>query len=509
MDYKQKKIKSVSEAAKLIRQLKRNGKKVVQCHGVFDLLHPGHIRHFQSAKKFGDTLIVSITADKYVRRGPGRPVFNENIRAEVLAALEVVDYVSIIHEPTAISFLKKIRPDFYAKGPDYRAKDKDVTRKIYDEERAIKSVGGELVFTDDETYSSSKLINTHLDTYAPQTKKYLSHLGRKYSIEDVQAVFSKAREMSVLVIGDAIIDQYHYCAPMGKSSKEPIVANRYMSNESFAGGVLATANHMAEIACKVDLITLLGVKATWEPFIRRNLARNVRAKFILRPNTGTIIKRRYVLQTPPRKLFEVCYLNDTNIDKATEGATATQLSKILHKVDVVVVNDFGHGFLTPRLIDQICRQAKVLALNVQTNSANAGFNLVTKYPRADLVCVDEVELRYAMHNRNGDIKMIAKQVQAQMNSRFLITTRGANGSLIYDNTGGFTDTPALTDKVVDAVGAGDALFAYTAPCFAAGAPADMLGFIGNVVGALAVQIVGNRQAVEMPDVIKFATRLLK
>lgn len=509
MDYKHKKIKTVVEVARIAGQLKRAGKKVVQCHGVFDLLHPGHIQHFQSAKKFGDVLIVSITADKYVRRGPGRPVFNENIRAEVLAALEVVDYVSIIHEPTAIAFIKRVRPGYYAKGPDYRAKDQDITGKIYDEERAIKSVGGKLIFTDDVTYSSSKLINDHLETYPSETRKYLTRFAKKYSVEDVRSIFEKASRMRVTVVGDAIIDQYHYCVPMGKSSKEPIVANRYLSDESFAGGVLATANNVSEVARNVRLVTLLGKRQSWQTFIRRNLSKKIQAEFIMHPDASTIIKRRYVLQNPSRKLFEICYLDDRNIVKKVEQEAITLLNKLLKQSDMVVVNDFGHGFLTPRLIELICRKAKVLALNVQTNSANAGFNLVTKYPRADMVCVDEVELRYAMHDKDGDIKAIARQVQKQMNSKLLITTRGANGSLVYDSEGGFAETPALTDRVVDAVGAGDALFAYAAPCFAAGASADMLGFIGNTVGALAVQIMGNRRAVELSDVIKFTTRLLK
>ena len=133
------KIKTVDELAKITEGLNKKGKKVVHCHGVFDLVHLGHIRHLGLAKKEGDVLIVTITNDKNVKRGPGRPIFNEQLRAETLAHLSVTDYVCIINSPTAIECIKKIRPDIYAKGSDYKKKDEDMTGKIYEEEDAVRT----------------------------------------------------------------------------------------------------------------------------------------------------------------------------------------------------------------------------------------------------------------------------------------------------------------------------------------------------------------------------------
>ena len=149
-----KKIQGLNTLAKIAADLKGKGKRIVQCHGVFDLIHLGHIRHFSLAKKEGDVLIVTVTKDKYVKRGPGRPIFNENLRAETLASLAMTDYVSIIDSPTATESIKLLKPDIYAKGNDYKEKEKDITGKIYEEEEAIKSVGGRLIFTDDITFSS-------------------------------------------------------------------------------------------------------------------------------------------------------------------------------------------------------------------------------------------------------------------------------------------------------------------------------------------------------------------
>src|SRR3990167_1547202 len=160
------KIKGISELGKLVLQMKKEGKKIVHCHGVFDLIHPGHIRHLASAKKNGDILVVTVTADRYVKKGPGRPIFNQNLRTEVLSSLEQIDYVAIIDSESAVPAIRKIKPHFYVKGPDYRHRKKieALPRKLADEEKAVKAVGGKLIFSvDDIIFSSSRLINQYHD----------------------------------------------------------------------------------------------------------------------------------------------------------------------------------------------------------------------------------------------------------------------------------------------------------------------------------------------------------
>ncbi|RME57630.1 MAG: cytidyltransferase, partial [Candidatus Dadabacteria bacterium] len=173
-----RKIKTLGELAKISSQVKRREKKVVLCHGVFDLLHLGHIRHLNSAKKYGDCLVVTVTADEYVKRGPGRPVFTALLRAEALANLEIVDYVAVIEEPSAVSAIEAIKPHFYVKGPDYKEREADPTQKIFEEEEAVRKYGGEIVFTEDITFSSSELLNKYFNTYPKKTAEYLQKLSR-------------------------------------------------------------------------------------------------------------------------------------------------------------------------------------------------------------------------------------------------------------------------------------------------------------------------------------------
>ena len=160
------KILAIESLKKIVSKDKAKGKKIVLCHGTFDLLHIGHIRHFEEAKKLGDILIVTITSDKYVNKGPKRPVFNEKYRLETVAALDVVDFVVLSEYPTSVEAIKRLKPHFYCKGPDYKNHKNDISGEIINEIKAVKRFGGKIIYTKDITFSSSKLINSFSDTYS-------------------------------------------------------------------------------------------------------------------------------------------------------------------------------------------------------------------------------------------------------------------------------------------------------------------------------------------------------
>ena len=129
-DTTRNKIKDIEELASFLESVRAENSKVVHCHGVFDLLHVGHIRHFEQAKQFGDVLVVTITPDRFVNKGPSRPAFGEALRAEAIAALDCVDYVAINRWPIAVETLRLLRPDFYVKGSDYENPEDDRTAGI-------------------------------------------------------------------------------------------------------------------------------------------------------------------------------------------------------------------------------------------------------------------------------------------------------------------------------------------------------------------------------------------
>lgn len=343
-------------------------------------------------------------------------------------------------------------------------------------------------------------------SYMDRTK-FLSSFVKSHSAQSVIDQLIKLKSMKILVIGEAIIDEYHYTTPMGKSSKEPLVVHRYDREESFAGGALATVNHTAALSDNVTLVTLLGKSPSCESFIRTHLKKTIKPKFFFRDGS-TIIKRRYIDQYANQKLFQVSFIWDDFIAPILEKTIAAYLKREIPKYDLVMVNDFGHGFLTPKLIRLIARNAKLLALNVQANSANYGFNIVTKYPRADIATTDIHEIRLATHDRYSDVLKLSKAVARHLHTDTLIITRGAEGATGYNKDKGFVSVPALTDTIIDRVGAGDALYSVIAPCLAGGMDLPTALFVGNAAAAIKIQTVGNKSPVTFDDLKGFITRLL-
>jgi len=503
------KIKTLDELSDVIQTLKEQGNTVVQCHGVFDLLHPGHIQHFEAAKREGNILIVTVTPDKYVGKGPGRPVFNQRLRTESIASLQCIDYVTINEWPTAVEAIKKLKPDVYVKGSDYANRDDDLTGQIYEEEKAAKSIGGRIHFTEEPVISSTKLLNLHFDVYPEEVSRFLAQFRGNFSAEGIIKRLNALGKMKVLVIGDAIIDQYCYCHTLGKSLKDNIITTRYLREETFAGGALAAANHVAGFCQEVHLVTCLGTQNSYEEFILTHLKPNVKPKFFYRDDAPTVVKRRFVQPDFLSKMFEICYMNDHELPASLSREVHNYLRANTSDYDLVLVTDFGHGFIGQKTTEVLCEKARFLAVSSQTNSANAGYNLITKYPRADYICIDEVEIRLACHDKFGKLEDLVTRIASELKCNRIAVTRGYRGSLTYDTEKGFFEVPALSEEVVDRVGAGDAYLSITSPCVASGMPMEIVGFIGNAVGALKVRIVCNRASVEPVPLFKFITALLK
>jgi len=503
------KIKSMDDLAQIVRVLKEQGKSIVHAHGVFDLMHPGHIKHFQAAKREGDILIVTLTADKYVDKGPGRPVFNQHLRVESIAALECVDYVAINEGKNAVEIIRKIRPNIYVKGNDYAIPEEDITGGIHLEKETIESVGGRIHFTNEITFSSTEFLNKFFDVYPPQAKNFLQDFRLQYSPTDIIGKLNNLKGVKVLIIGDTIIDEYYYCTAMGKSPKENIISTRYVNEERFAGGVLACANHLAGFCDHVHLVTGLGSLDSKEEYIRSSLKPNITHKFFYRKDGCTIVKRRFVDPTFLTKMFEMSLLEDSPSPHDLTQQVCRYLNSIIRDYDVVIISDFGHGFLTEKIINLLCRKAGFLAVNTQTNSANFGYNVITKYKRADYVCIDEPEIRLATHTKYGDMKEIILDIIRKVKTTQVAITRGHVGSITYSERDGFFEVPAFSQKVVDRVGAGDAFLSVTSPMVYAHGQMDLAGFVGNAVGAMAVGVVCNRSPVEPVPLYKFITALLK
>jgi rfaE bifunctional protein kinase chain/domain/rfaE bifunctional protein nucleotidyltransferase chain/domain len=503
------KIKTLAELAKILEGLRAKKKKVAHCHGVFDLLHIGHIRHFEEARALGDVLVVTLTPDPYVNKGPSRPVFTQDLRAEAIASLDCVDYVAINEWPTAVETVKKLKPSLYVKGPDYEDAQKDLTGGIDLERRAVEAAGGKLAITRGITFSSSNLINRYMAVLPKPTVDYLSDLARRHPTREVLGYLEGAARQKVLVIGESIIDEYNYVVAIGKSSKEPMLAVKYLSTEKFAGGILAVANHVSAFARETAVLSYLGETDSQEAFIRKSLRPEIKPHFFHKKGAPTIVKRRIIDQYFFTKLLAVYEMNDGPLTPGDNKHLCDWLKKHVADYDVVIVVDFGHGMMTPEAIDILRKKAKFLAVNTQSNAGNQGYHTVSQYKRADYISMADNEFRLEARDRHKDIKEIVIRLSKKMRCPNIVVTGGKAGCMAYNAKQGFVQVPAFAVKVVDRMGAGDAFLSLTAPCVAQGAPMEVAAFIGNVAGSEAVATVGHRSSIEKISLFKHIETLLK
>lgn len=500
------KIVTLEELSNLLGDDRRQDRVVVQCHGVFDLLHIGHIRYLQSARKLGDILVVTVTADQFVNKGPHRPVFEERLRAQALAALDCVDYVCISRQPTATAAMRQLRPDVYVKGAEFRDQK---TPELLGEEAEAAALGIRVEFIDEFRSSSSYLINNYLSPFSAEADQYLLKLRQRHTAGDILGRLAQARELRVLVIGEGILDEYVTCSTLGQSTKSPNVVGRFLSQERYLGGALAVANHLAGFCREVRLIGLLGQRQTEEEWIRAQLRPQVQARFLYKPGAPTIVKRQYREVYFANTLFELNYLDEAPLADAEVDVLDQWLREELAQAELVVVADYGHTMLGERPIRTICRQAQYLVASTPANAANLGYHTISQYPRADYLCLAEHDLRLDRRSRSGDVSQLLVQVAGMLRAQKSAVTIGSKGCLCYGPEAGFVQAPALATRVVDRFGAAESFLAVTSLCAALRVPLEELAFLGNVAGAEAVSVVGNSRFLEEAAFQRHVESLLK
>lgn len=503
-----RKVIDLQELTSLLPPLRAGGRKVVLCHGVFDPLHVGHIRQFQQARTLGHILIVTVTPDRFVSRDSQHLTYTEDLRAEAIAALECVDFVAINTWPMAVESIQALRPDVFVKSSESQQTD-HTGRAISLEEQAVAAIGGKIAFAPELPSSASDLADRHLPVFPKALSDYLAGFASRYGTEQVLRYLDGIRPLKVLIVGETIIDEYHFCEAIGKASKEPTLAVKSLSVEKFAGGVLAAANHLANFCDDVSLLSILGEQNSQENYIEEKLNAAVKSRFVRRSQAPTIVKRRFVEHYFFTKLFEVYEINDAHLNETDNAEVCRALRNTLADFDVVVVFDFGHEMLSPEAVRILCDEAKFLAVNTQSNAGNFGYHTASKYPRADYVCITEGELRLDSRDRRGDLRHMVDGLVTRAGCEAVSVTRGAKGCLCFSAAEGYKEVPAFAGKVVDRIGAGDAFFTLTAPCVAQNAPIEIVGFIGNVAGAQAVATVCNRSPIERLPLTQHIEHLLK
>jgi len=387
--------------------------KTVMCLGKFDVLHTGHLYHLKEAKKYGDYLVVVITADPYL---PEPPVFTQDIRKQTLELLPWVDEVYICNDKTGLPAIDKFKPNFLIKGSDYLNGD-----KVLDiEKEKVESFGGALVIIDpDVVYSSTKLRN--------QNGPFLN-LKIELNQSVIRRFIEDCSNLYVGIIGEPIIDIFQKVILDGQSAK----------------------SYCPSFTTQEDEITQLG----GAHYVLRHV-QNFCKKYNMFPNykMHAVIKKRFLDYHNGQKHLEIKYKHKINID---EALFKQMLHEISSNTELLLIADFGHGlFDNKELVDNIY-------LMVQTNSSNFGYNKANKWNKykSKLVCLDRTEasLLLGWQIEKFD-KELMNTIYQKLNTEAVILTMHKYGSVYFDKNDCYVEFPALAvNNIVDSIGAGDAFF---------------------------------------------------
>ncbi len=506
------KVISFERAPAFFKTLRKRGKRIVQSHGIYDLIHPGHVLHLEEACALGDVLVVTLTADKFVNKGPGRPYFKEQLRIRSLAALSCVDYVVLVPFTGAVEAIECVRPHIYCKGKEYEDPDFDTEGNLPNEIRAVQRVGGAVRFIGSIKYSSTRLLNLYFDHLGGPVRDFCAALAARYTRRQFVESVEGFAALKVLVIGDTIFDRYSYLKVQGLTSKNKIISGRFLREETQTGGALAVFRHVKQFARHVKFISLIGA----EPWAQKQLRSHVAPAedgVVRDAGFTTIIKQRFVEPlldgNEMSKLFAVNYLDANPPPAAVQKKVADAIRRAIKKADVVLLADFGHGLLQAQIRDLVQNESPFLALNCQTNSNNHGFNIISRqYQRADAFSLDEQELMLAVGRRDLQHEQELARLKKSLRSRYAWLTRGAVQTIGLRDRETACHCPPLETDIVDTIGAGDAFFSVAALAAARGLPVDLATFLGQLAGAQAVKIVGNASPISKTTLLRGGMSLL-
>jgi rfaE bifunctional protein kinase chain/domain/rfaE bifunctional protein nucleotidyltransferase chain/domain len=462
--------------------------KIVLCNGVFDIVHPGHVRHLVYAKNKGDKLIVSLTADGFITKGTYRPHIPQNVRALNLAAFEMVDYVLIDEFPTPIETISKLKPDFFAKGYEYGNLHNEKTSI---EKDLLDSYGGKIIFTPgDVVYSSSAIIESD--------QKNLEHLNlamqleaENISIDHVIDLISRKHQLNFLILGDTIVDVIEVCTSIGGQTKTPTISIRHDKTKRFLGGAAIVAAHLSATGSHVKFLTVCGDD---EPsnFVENELQKNNVETLLFRDNTRpTTVKK--VFTADGYRLLKV----DTVDNRPVNDEVLRKIAKKLEEsnYDGIIFSDFRHGLFTKESILNFKSVIPSSAIKIADSQVASRWGNIIDFQDFDLITPNEKEARFSIGDQESTVINLALEIVKQTNCKNLILKLGKRGSIALDSESsqsqGIFSVPSLTNLVIDPVGAGDALIAYASFCLGIGLDVKIANLVGAIAASIACEKEGN------------------
>ena len=498
-----------SAIKKLVLKLKKEGKKIGLCHGVFDVLHYGHLMHFESAKKKCDYLFVSITEDQFIKKGPNRPIHNHHERSYFLNILEMVDLAFIAKGESGVNSINLIKPDIYFKGNDFKDNSLDKTKKIFLEADAVKKNKGKVVYTSEKHMSSSTIINKLQLALDDNQVEFLKSIKKLTNYSKLEKSLKKIKKDNVMVVGDLIIDKYVFGNVQGKSGKEPHMVFSNKFEEMYIGGSAIIANHLSEFAKKITLLSDFGNEPDIKKLLNTNLKKNIlHIKLKKDKKYKTCIKTRFVDSISKYKLFG-SYLIPNLEDFEFHKLLNNRLNSLIKRQDIIIVADYSNNFFDLNSLKTIRKSKKFICGMAQKNSNNSIFHTINHLKDFDLLCINEGELRSELKDKKTNIELIGKNFIKKYKLNYLVVTKGIDGSVLFDSKLNKYYCPAFNSKPVDKVGAGDAMLAILSILLKNKIDPSISLLIASLVSSNVVNNIGNKYSISKLELERSLEYLLK
>ena len=489
INYKDK-IKTAKEIMQIIGDRPRS-KKVIMCHGNFDIVHPGHIRHLMFASARADILIASLTCDIHITKGDNRPYVPEELRALNLSVLDMVDYVIIDSNQKPIENIKIIKPDIFAKGSDYISD--GMHSKTLEEKDLVESYGGEIIFTPgDIVFSSTSIIDQKPPKLKYEKLRFLLE-AEKIKFKSLYDVLENFNTKEILVLGDTIVDSYTETEMIGGQTKTPTISVRYIDKKDYVGGAGIVSKHLASAGAKVNFSSVLGndnLKEYVEKDIRLH---NIKFDSIIDDSRPTTNKN--VITNGVYKLLKVDHLDnraisDNILDKIIENISA-------FKGDAIIFSDFRHGIFNANSIPKLVDAIPDNVFKVADSQVASRWGNILEFQGFDLITPNEREARFSLGDQDSVIRPLAKELYDKANCKNLLLKLGEKGIIVYRESidsgrlRSFFALDSFTESVVDPVGAGDAMLAYSTLSFLSTKNILVSAIIGLVAASLECEYDGN------------------
>lgn len=493
--------------------LRQRGLTLVQCHGCFDIVHPGHVRHLEFAARQGDVLLVTITADREVGKGSGRPLIPERLRAENLAALNCVDLVYIDPNATAEQIISLIKPDVYLKGREYEA---NRDPRFLAEKEAVERAGGRVMFSSgDVVFSSSALIESGAGRLDPLFSGRLEQLFSTYDLDSsrLESIVKRMAGLRLMVIGDVSIDTYVHCTQSDGLPDGPFLTLRPGSTASYDGSAAAVAKTLAGFGAEVTLVTAmpkahrLVMQATPDDHALREglTAAGVAVHSI---DSGQPVYERTRYLVGQQKVMQLDSGETLALDEASRRRLVARVFdrvRVLgrtHSFDGVLLYDGGLGLFTPAVLDHLLRRLRS-RVGCITCDVNGRRSNLMRMRGIDLGCPNEQELREAVGNLTDSLPAVVWQWMDTARVGAAVVTLGPEGVIVFERLGSpagrsvlagagrqwmtrlsSVHIPALGSTATDTVGCGDAVFAVTSAAAMAGADLVQAAYLGSLAAAV-------------------------